>query len=143
MRDAQAAARSGVGGDRREGVLGGHGQRAVSYTHLDVYKRQGQFGDCWLRIEPNPGAGYEFVDEIVGGKIPRGYLPAIDKGVQDAMREGFLAGYPMEDIKCAVYDLSLIHIFSGVPERLSTAGGLLDGCTRCGASPASRPRFAR
>ena len=64
----------------------------------------GQFGDCWLRIEPNPGAGYEFVDEIVGGKIPRGYLPAIDKGVQDAMREGFLAGYPMEDIKCAVYD---------------------------------------
>ena len=64
----------------------------------------GQFGDCWLRLEPNSGNGYEYVDEIVGGKIPRGFIPAIDKGVQDAMREGFLAGYPMVDIKCAVYD---------------------------------------
>ena len=64
----------------------------------------GQFGDCWLRLEPNPGMGYEFVDEIVGGKIPRNYIPAVDKGVQDAMAEGFLAGYPMVDIKCAVYD---------------------------------------
>ena len=64
----------------------------------------GQFGDCFLRLEPNPGAGYEFVDEIVGGKIPRNYIPAVDKGVQDAMAEGFLAGYPMVDIKCAVYD---------------------------------------
>ncbi|MDO4532891.1 MAG: elongation factor G [Coriobacteriia bacterium] len=64
----------------------------------------GQFGDCFLRLEPNPGAGYEFVDEIVGGKIPRNYIPAVDKGVQDAMAEGYLAGYPMVDIKCAVYD---------------------------------------
>lgn len=64
----------------------------------------GQFGDCWLRLEPNPGGGYEFLDEIVGGKIPRGYIPAVDKGVQDAMTEGFLAGYPMVDIKCAVFD---------------------------------------
>lgn len=64
----------------------------------------GQFGDCYLRLEPNPGAGYEFIDEIVGGKIPRNYIPAVDKGVQDAMTEGFLAGYPMVDIKCAVYD---------------------------------------
>lgn len=64
----------------------------------------GQFGDCWLRLEPNPGNGYEFIDEIVGGKIPRGFIPAVDKGVQEAMKEGFLAGYPMVDIKCAVYD---------------------------------------
>ena len=64
----------------------------------------GQYGDCWLRIEPNPGAGYEFVDEVVGGHIPRGFIPAIDKGVQETMREGVLAGYPMIDIKCAVYD---------------------------------------
>ncbi len=64
----------------------------------------GQFGDCWLRISPNPGEGYEFIDEIVGGKIPRGFIPAIDKGVQDAMLEGYLAGYPMVDLKCAVYD---------------------------------------
>lgn len=64
----------------------------------------GQFGDCWLRLEPNPGEGYEFLDEIVGGRIPRGFIPAVDKGVQDAMAEGFLAGYPMVDLKCAVYD---------------------------------------
>ncbi len=64
----------------------------------------GQFGDCYLRLEPNPGAGYEFVDEVVGGRIPRNYIPAVDKGVQEAMAEGFLAGYPMVDLKCAVYD---------------------------------------
>ena len=64
----------------------------------------GQFGDCWLRLEPNPGEGYEFLNEIVGGKIPKGFIPAVDKGVQDAMAEGFLAGYPMVDLKCAVYD---------------------------------------
>lgn len=64
----------------------------------------GQFGDCWLRIEPNPGAGYEFVDEVVGGHIPRGFIPAIDKGIQETMKDGVLAGYPMIDVKVAVYD---------------------------------------
>ncbi len=64
----------------------------------------GQFGDCWLRLEPNPGAGYEFVDETKGGVIPNGLIPAVDKGVQETMKDGVLAGYPMQDIKCAVYD---------------------------------------
>lgn len=64
----------------------------------------GQFGDCWLRVEPNPGAGYEFADEIVGGKIPRQFIPAVDKGVQEAMAEGVIAGYPMVDVKVACYD---------------------------------------
>ncbi|MGN0072002.1 MAG: elongation factor G [Atopobiaceae bacterium] len=64
----------------------------------------GQFGDCWLRLEPNPGKGYEFVDEVVGGHIPRNFIPAIDKGVQETMAEGVLAGYPMIDVKVAVYD---------------------------------------
>jgi len=64
----------------------------------------GQFADCWLRVEPNPGNGYEYVDEIVGGKIPRQFIPAIDKGVQNAMLEGVLAGYPMVDVKVAVFD---------------------------------------
>ena len=54
----------------------------------------GQYGDCWLRIEPNPGAGY----------IPRGFIPAIDKGVQETMKDGVLAGYPMIDVKVAVYE---------------------------------------
>lgn len=64
----------------------------------------GQFGDCWLRVEPNPGAGYEFLDEIVGGKIPRQYIPAVDKGIQETLVEGVIAGYPMVDVKVACYD---------------------------------------
>ncbi len=64
----------------------------------------GQFGDCWLRLEPNPGGGYEFVDEIVGGRIPRQFIPAVDKGVQDTMTHGVLAGYPVVDVRVAVYD---------------------------------------
>ncbi len=64
----------------------------------------GQFGDAWLRIEPNPGGGYEFVDEIVGGRIPRQFIPAVDKGVQETMAQGVIAGYPVVDVKVAVYD---------------------------------------
>lgn len=64
----------------------------------------GQYGDCWLRLEPNPGGGYEFVDEVVGGHVPKNYIPAIDKGVQETMADGVLAGYPMIDVRVAVYD---------------------------------------
>lgn len=64
----------------------------------------GQFGDCWLRLSPNPGEGYAFESEVVGGRIPKNLIPAVDKGVQETMAEGFLAGYPMVDIKCAVFD---------------------------------------
>lgn len=65
----------------------------------------GQFGDTWIRIEPLPsGAGFEFVDEIVGGAIPRNYIPAVEKGVREAMSHGYLAGYPMVDIKVTLYD---------------------------------------
>ena len=67
----------------------------------------GQFADCWLRIEPNPGNGYEFVDEIVGGKISKPYIVAIDKGVQDTMTQGAIAGYPVQDVRVAVYDGSM------------------------------------
>ena len=64
----------------------------------------GQFGDCWLRLSPNPGEGYAFESEVVGGRIPKNLIPAVDKGVQETMAEGFLAGYPMVDIKCVVFD---------------------------------------
>ncbi|MDR3686075.1 MAG: elongation factor G [Coriobacteriia bacterium] len=67
----------------------------------------GQFADCWLRVEPNPGGGYEYHDEIVGGRISKPYIVAIDKGVQNTMLEGVLAGYPMVDIKVAVFDGSM------------------------------------
>ena len=64
----------------------------------------GQFGDCWLRLSPNPGEGYAFESEVVGGRIPKNLIPAVDKGVQETMAEGFLASYPMVDIKCVVFD---------------------------------------
>lgn len=65
----------------------------------------GQYGDCWLRLEPqDAGVGFEFVDAIVGGAIPGKYIPAIEKGVKDAMQKGALAGYPVVDLKVTVYD---------------------------------------
>jgi elongation factor G len=67
----------------------------------------GQFADCSLRVEPNPGAGYAFVDEIVGGRISKPFIVAIDKGVQDTMTQGAIAGYPVQDVKVAVYDGSM------------------------------------
>ncbi|MBI4812492.1 elongation factor G [Candidatus Falkowbacteria bacterium] len=66
---------------------------------------RGQYGHCWLRVEPNEvGKGYEFIDEIKGGAIPREYIPAINKGIKEALDRGVVAGYPLVDIKVAVYD---------------------------------------
>jgi elongation factor G len=64
----------------------------------------GQFGDCYVRLEPNPGGGYEFLDEVVGGRIPKGLIPAVDKGIREAMVEGFLTDDPFVDLKAAVFD---------------------------------------
>ncbi len=73
------------------------------------YKKQtggrGQFGDTWLEIEPMPrGGGFEFVDKIVGGSVPRQYIPACQKGIEEAMVGGVLAGYPVTDIRIALVD---------------------------------------
>lgn len=73
------------------------------------FKRQtggkGQYGDCWLRLEPKGrGEGFEFGNEVVGGSIPKNYIPAIEKGVRETMVGGFLAGYPVVDVKVVVYD---------------------------------------
>ncbi|MGL4860339.1 MAG: elongation factor G [Enterobacteriaceae bacterium] len=67
---------------------------------------RGQFGHVWLRIEPmEPGGkGYEFLNEIVGGVIPKEYIPAVDKGIQEQLKNGVLAGYPVVDVRVAVYD---------------------------------------
>ena len=66
---------------------------------------RGQYGHCWLKLEPlERGTGYEFVDKIKGGSIPREYIPAIKKGVKEALDNGILAGYPMIDVKATVYD---------------------------------------
>ncbi len=73
------------------------------------YKKQtggrGQYGDVWIEIEPLPrGKGFEFEDRIVGGAIPRQYIPSVEKGVKGAMQEGILAGYPVVDVKVILYD---------------------------------------
>ncbi|MBI2683937.1 MAG: elongation factor G [Actinobacteria bacterium] len=66
---------------------------------------RGQFGDCWLRIEPLPrGSGVEFVDKIVGGAIPRPYIPAVERGVIEAAAQGVLAGFPVVDVRVTAYD---------------------------------------
>ncbi len=66
---------------------------------------RGQYGHVWLRIEPQePGAGYEFVNEIVGGVVPREYIPAVDKGVQEQMENGVIAGFPVVDVKVSLFD---------------------------------------
>lgn len=66
---------------------------------------RGQFGDCWIRMAPRPrGAGYQFVDKIVGGVIPSGFRPAIDKGIQEAAARGMLAGYPLVDFEVELFD---------------------------------------
>ena len=66
---------------------------------------RGQYGDTWLKVDPLPhGAGFEFVDQIVGGAVPRNYIPAVEKGVREAMGNGYLAGYPMVDVRVTLYD---------------------------------------
>jgi elongation factor G len=74
---------------------------------------RGQYGHCWLRVEPlGEGKGFEFVDEIKGGTIPSEYIPAIEKGVREAMDRGVVAGYPLTDIKATVYDGSFHEVDS-------------------------------
>ena len=77
--------------------------------HQGKYKKQtggrGQYGDCWLRLEPLPRAtGFEFVDDVVGGVVPNKFIPAVEKGVREAMEDGVLAGYKVVDLRVSIYD---------------------------------------
>ena len=65
---------------------------------------RGQYGHVWLRIEPREEGGYEFVNEIIGGVVPKEYIPAVDKGVQEQLKNGILAGYPVVDVKVTLFD---------------------------------------
>ncbi len=94
-------------------------REAISKTveHEAKFARQsggrGQYGHVFLRLEPRkPGEGYEFVDAITGGAIPKEFIPAVDKGVQEQMRSGVLAGYPIEDVRVTLYDGSFHDVDS-------------------------------
>ena len=95
---------------------------------------RGQYGHVWLRIEPQEaGAGYEFVNEIVGGVVPKEYIPAVDKGVQEQLKSGVLAGYPMLDVKVSIFDGSY-HDVDSNEMAFKIAGSM---CFREGARKAS------
>jgi elongation factor G len=92
------------------------------------YKKQsggrGQYGDCWIEMSPTGrGEGYIFEDKVVGGVIPRQYIPAVDKGIHDASLEGFLAGYPVVDFKVALYDGSF-HTVDSSEMAFKVAGSM-------------------
>ncbi|MGE3233133.1 MAG: elongation factor G [Thermoleophilia bacterium] len=85
---------------------------------------RGQYADCWLEVEPLPrGGGFEFVDKIVGGAIPRSFIPAVEKGVVEAMGKGELAGYPVVDVRVTLYD-GKFHPVDSSEMAFKIAGGL-------------------
>jgi elongation factor G len=109
---------------REFGVEASVGKPQVAYreTFRKVVEQQGkfvkqsggrgQYGDVWLRLEPQPGKGFEFVDAIKGGRVPREYIPAVEKGVKEALQDGVLAGYPVVDVKVSLIDGSYHEVDS-------------------------------
>lgn len=93
---------------------------------------RGQFGHVWLEIEPqDAGAGYEFVDAIKGGVVPREYIPAVDKGIQEAMEMGTLAGFPVVDVKVSLVDGSYHDVDSSeMAFKIAGSMGFKEGCAK-------------
>ncbi|MDY0190651.1 MAG: elongation factor G [Desulfuromonas sp.] len=93
---------------------------------------RGQYGDCWLRIEPQePGVGFEFVDAIKGGVIPREYIPAVGRGAEEASQNGVLAGFPIVDVKVTVYDGSYHDVDSNeMAFKIAGSMGFKEGAAK-------------
>ncbi|BCR04039.1 elongation factor G 2 [Desulfuromonas versatilis] len=93
---------------------------------------RGQYGDCWLRIEPlEPGSGFEYVDEIKGGVIPKEYIPAVGKGAEEAAENGVLAGFPMVDVRVACFDGSYHDVDSSeMAFKIAGSMGFKEGAAK-------------
>ncbi len=93
---------------------------------------KGQYGHCWLKIEPNEqGKGFEFIDAIKGGAIPREYIPAVQKGVEDALKAGVVAGYPVVDIRVTLFDGSYHEVDSSEAAfKVAASMAFKEGCKR-------------
>ena len=130
---------------RREfGVEANVGQPQVSYRETltqtaeceGKYIKQsggrGQYGHVWIKFEPNPDKGYEFVDAVVGGVVPREYIPVTDKGLQDAMKTGVLAGFPMIDVKATLFDGSYHDVDSSeMAYKIAASMALKEAKNKC------------
>ncbi len=104
----------------------------AEYKYAKQSGGRGQYGHCYLRVEPQElGKGYEFADEVKGGAIPREYIPAIEKGVKEAMQSGVLAGYPMVDVKTTVYDGSYHEVDSSeIAFKMAAIFAFKDACQK-------------
>jgi elongation factor G len=93
---------------------------------------RGQYGHVWLRIEPQEeGAGYEFVNEIVGGVVPREYIPAVDKGIQEQLENGVVGGYPVVDVKVTLFDGSYHDVDSNeMAFKIAGSMGFKEGAVK-------------
>ena len=102
------------------------------YKYAKQSGGRGQYGHVFLKIEPQEqGAGYEFIDEIKGGVIPKEYIPAVDKGIQEAMQRGIQAGYPIEDVKVTLYDGSYHEVDSSeMAFKLAGSMGFREGAKK-------------
>ena len=96
---------------------------------------RGQFGHVWLKIEPRqPGEGYEFVNAIVGGVVPKEYIPAVDKGIQEQMKNGVIAGFPVVDVKVTLFDGSYHDVDSSeMAFKIAGSMGFKEGARKAQA----------